>query len=69
MSAMLINRATDLLPRYMWMGNWKTKVESKRVKGKSESTKRPKIYVAIPPASGWPGGRPEDNGLRGRSGK
>lgn len=69
MSAMLLNRATDLLPRYMWMGNWKNKVVAKKTKGKSESTKRPKIYLAIPPIGGWLGGRPEDNGLKGRSGK
>lgn len=69
MSNYLLNRATDLLPRYMWMGNWKTKINEKKSRGKSERTKRPKIYIAIPPVTGWLGGRPEDNGLRGRSGK
>lgn len=66
MSAMLLNRASDILARHMWMGNWKSKVIAKKGRGKSESTKLARTYVAIPPATGWLGGRPEDNGLKGR---
>ena len=69
MSQRMLERARDLLPKYMWMGNWCSKKIEKGTRGKSERTKRPKIYVAIPPKTGWIGGRPEDNGLRGRSGK
>ena len=66
---MLLNRGNDILAKYMWMGNWCANKIAKKTRGKSESTKRPKIYIAYPPPEGWKGGRPEDNGLKGRSGK
>ena len=49
------------------MGSWKLKKLSKKNKGKSEPTKKARIYYAYPPVTGWPGGRPEDNGYRAGS--
>lgn len=68
MSHFVLNRAKDILPKYMLMGNWKSKQIEKKGRNKSERTKKSRSYVAYPPAMGWPGGRPEDNGLRGRKG-
>lgn len=64
MSQMLINRANDLKARYMHMGNWKAEVIKKKGKASRTSATRAKIYIAIPPAEGWPGGDPIRNGLK-----
>jgi len=67
MSQSVLKRALDLLPRYMWMGNWKSSKLQKGNRGSRTASKRARIYFAVPPATGWPGGTPEANGLRGRS--
>jgi hypothetical protein len=54
----------DVKSRYLAGGMWKTRIFAKLGKGKSEKCKRPRIYVAIPPLSGWPGGHPKDNGCK-----
>ena len=69
MSQAILSRANDLKPQYMWMGNWRSKVHSKTNRGSRTSSKRARLYVAVPPASGWPGGMPENNGYRRSAGK
>lgn len=66
MSTFVINRANDLLPRYMGMGNWKAAVLKKLGRASRTGSKRGRLYVAVPPEGGWTGGTPENNGLRGR---
>ncbi len=48
----------------MAMGNWKLHKMSKGQRASRTSAKKSRIYYAIPPATGWAGGRPEDNGYR-----
>lgn len=56
----------DVKRKYLVGGMYKRRLIEKQGKGRSESSKMPRIYVAIPPPDGWPGGLPEKNGLRGR---
>jgi len=48
------------------MGRWNMK-NKKQPDGhrKAPANGRAKVYVAIPPPTGWPGGSPEDNGWKG----
>lgn len=48
------------------MGTWMTRKLKKLASGRKNSTasKKARIYYAYPPVTGWPGGRPEDNGYR-----
>lgn len=66
---MLLNRAKDLLPRYMWMGNWRARLQQKGARASRTTSKPARLYVAVPPAEGWTGGLPEKNGYRGRGTK
>lgn len=52
----------------MSMGNWKLKKLPKELQGRRNSTssKKARVYISIPPETGWPGGRPEDNDKVGR---
>lgn len=54
----------DVKSRHLAGGTWKSRIIAKMGKGKSEKCKRPLIYVAIPPAEGWPGGHPQQNGCK-----
>jgi hypothetical protein len=54
----------DILRKYLQGGVWKRLQIAKKDKGKSTASKRSRIYIAIPPKTGWPGGRPEDNGWK-----
>ena len=38
------------------MGTWKTKQARKKNKRSFTASNRAKIYIAIPPPEGWPGG-------------
>jgi hypothetical protein len=58
----------DVNRRYMVGGVWHRRVIDKQGKGRSERTKLGRLYVAIPPAAGWPGGQPSDNGWRAGKG-
>lgn len=58
----------DVLPRYMAMGTWKSKIIDKKGKASRTTSSPATIYVAVPPATGWPGGDPRLNGL-GAKGK
>jgi len=48
----------------MAMGTWKRRIFQKRGKRSYTASKKARIYYAFPPSTGWPGGRPEDNGYR-----
>lgn len=54
----------DILKKYLVGGVRNRHKLLKEGRGRSESTKLSRIYVAIPPPSGWPGGAPEQNGYR-----
>lgn len=47
------------------MGTWKTKIIRKQGKASRTKSSPARLYVAVPPKTGWTGGRPEDNGYRG----
>lgn len=36
------------------MGTWKTRKLSKKTKASRTTASRAKLYIAIPPAEGWP---------------
>lgn len=59
-----IEKPQGVLSRYLAGGEWKNKQITKQGKGKSEPSKMPKIYIAIPPIGGWKGGHPKDNGCK-----
>ena len=48
------------------MGTWKTRKNKKEIQGRKNSTTSTKARIVVmkPPITGWPGGRPEDNGYR-----
>lgn len=69
MTHSVLTRATDLKPQYMWMGNWRNRLLQKGTRASRTSSKPARLYVAVPPAEGWPGGSPEKNGYRGRGTK
>lgn len=48
------------------MGTWKKRIILSIGRSKSEKTKKAKIYIARPPAEGWPGGDPRENGWKGK---
>lgn len=50
------------------MGNWRSHAIAKESRGNRTRSTKSKIYYAIPPATGWPGGAPEQNGYK-RNGK
>lgn len=55
----------DVKKRYLSMATWHSQRISKR--GSRTTSKPARIYIAVPPGEGWPGGSPERNGLRGRT--
>lgn len=55
----------DVKKRYLSMGSWHTQRTSKRPSRTGSALGR--IYIAVPPPEGWPGGQPERDGLRGRA--
>ena len=65
MSLFVLNRAKDILPKYMQMGSWKAKLIKKLGRASRTGSKRPTIYTAVPPVGGWTGGHPKDNGCKG----
>jgi hypothetical protein len=38
----------------MSMGNWKIKQTSKKSKASRTRSSKAKLYIAVPPAEGWP---------------
>lgn len=54
----------DIKRKHLVGGTYKQRYYEKLGKGKSEKTKLGAIYVATPPAEGWPGGPPEKNGWK-----
>lgn len=46
------------------MGNWKSRLIKKHGKASRTKSTPARLYVARPPATGWPGGNPADNGYR-----
>lgn len=46
------------------MGSWKSRVIKKQGKASRTKSSPARLYTVAPPKSGWPGGRPEDNGYR-----
>lgn len=55
--------SSDVLPRYMSMGHWKTKQLLKKGKASRTSSGVARVYVAFPPPEGWKGGDPRQNGM------
>lgn len=51
------------------MGTWKKKIFDRKGKRSYTMSKPGRIYVAIPPEEGWPGGDPLKNGYRPSGGK
>lgn len=54
----------DVKKKYLSSGERNKRKIEKAGKGKSESTRLGRTYIAIPPAEGWPGGLPEKNGYK-----
>lgn len=54
----------DVKRCYLVGGVWKRHIFEKQGKGRSERTKLGRMYTAIPPEAGWPGGAPEKNGWK-----
>jgi hypothetical protein len=54
----------DVLRKYLVGGYYRRHKIEKEGKGKSEKTKLGRVYIAIPPPEGWPGGLPEKNGWK-----
>lgn len=65
MSLFVINRASDILAKYMSMGNWKSSKLKKGARSSRTATKKARIYTATPPVGGWLGGQPGLNGFKG----
>ena len=49
----------------MSFGNWKSKRIRKQQRASRTKSVKCRLYIAIPPVTGWPGGLPEYNGYRG----
>lgn len=56
----------DVLNRYKVGGNWRVSKLKKGLRASRTQSKKGRIYIAIPPASGWPGGDPRQNGWKAR---
>lgn len=54
----------DVKSRYKVMGTWCARKLEKGARGRTERTKLGRVYTAIPPAEGWPGGEPVRNGWK-----
>lgn len=54
----------DVKLRYLAGGSWKKSIIAKKGKASRTAAKRARVYCAVPPASGWPGGLPGENGYR-----
>lgn len=62
----IVMASKDVKPRHLVGGHWAAARLLKGLRNKSEkSGKRGRTHIARPPKTGWPGGRPEDNGYRG----
>lgn len=53
----------------MSMGTWKKHKLQKGARASRTTSGKARITFVHPPESGWPGGRPEDNGYRRKGGK
>lgn len=51
------------------MGTWKKRIFDRKGKRSATTSKPARIYIAIPPIEGWPGGDPLKNGYRPSGGK
>lgn len=51
------------------MGTWKMRKLKKGQRASRTFAKLARVYLAIPPITGWVGGRPEDNGFKRGGGK
>ena len=51
----------------MAMGNWRLHKQKKGARASRTFSKKSRIYRVYPPATGWPGGLPEQNGYRHRA--
>lgn len=49
-------------------GEWKSRFFAKKGKRSFTASKRARIYVAVPPVTGWVGGDPEKNGYKRKAG-
>lgn len=54
----------DVLPRYTAMATWKSRKLAKKLRGSRTRSTVGKVYIAVPPADGWKGGLPEQNGWK-----
>jgi hypothetical protein len=55
---------SDVKRCYLTGGLWNRRRLDKEGKGRSSPCKLARVYIAKPPATGWPGGMPEQNGYR-----
>ena len=66
--AMSIVRDLSVKVKYYSGGELRKHILDRLGKHKHESTKKARIYYAIPPITGWIGGLPEVNGWKPRKG-
>lgn len=59
----------DIKRKYLVGGTWKSKKIAKQGKASRTTSKPARLYIAVPPVTGWPGGLPENNGWKPGGGK
>lgn len=59
----------DVKKRYLVGGEWKSAIIRCQGKHRHEATKLARVYVAVPPPEGWPGGEEVKNGYKRSGGK
>lgn len=59
----------DVKRKYLVGGSWKSRQIDKKGKASRTTSKPARIYIAVPPAEGWPGGDPAKNGWKPGGGK
>ena len=59
----------DVKPKNLAGGMWRASYYARLGKHRHESTKPGRVYIAIPPKTGWPGGDPINNGWKPAGGR
>lgn len=58
----------DVKSKYLTGGQWKKAYFAKLGKHRHETTRKGRVYIAVPPPEGWPGGLEVNNGYKKRGG-
>jgi len=69
MSEKQVTKENSVKPKYYTGGEWKAYSIARKGKRSFTASKVARIYIAVPPTEGWPGGDPLKNGYNPKGGK